>query len=377
MGKKLNKERLLFHELPLWLSWATVAAYLGFDCSDHWLSNLGHPLIFSILFLWLFLMVIWNSFEVAHHVEKLGESLREPLSTLILTLSVTSIEIITIVNVMLIGNASPVLARDTMYSIIMIGLNGIVGLSLLLGGIRYNEQRYNLHGSIEFTSVILVLAVISLVLPNFTQSTTNPTFSTTQTVFLILISIMLYTVFLAMQTRSHIQHFISPHDSHEPCKPMKFHIHYSPKPPVYHAILLVAYLVPTLLIAKLIAIPIATTMLDLHPPEALGGLLVAILVVAPEAMSAIRASLSNHLQRSVNISLGAVLSTTALTIPIVLTIGLFTHQVIILGLSKTNVTLLLLSLITGMITFASGRTNILQGALHLVLFFAYIILIFD
>lgn len=369
---KVCKGRFRLNEIPLWLAWVTVALFLGLDVSDRWLSNLTHPLLFSFLFAWLFTMVIWNSFEVAHHVEILGESLREPFGTLILTLSVTSIEIITIVNVMLVGNSTPVLARDTMYAIMMIMLNGVVGLSLLLGGLRYQEQRYNLRGSIEFISVILVLAVISLILPDFTQSTTNPTFSTCQTIFLIAISAMLYAVFLGMQTFSHTKHFILPHDLQESCKPMK-----SPKSPAYHAGLLIAYLVPTLLIAKQIAIPIDTTMADLHPPEALSGLLVAILVVAPEAVSAIRASLSNHLQRSVNIALGGVLATTALTIPIVLTIGLFTHQVIILGLAKTNVTLLLLSLITAMVTFASGRTNILQGALHLVLFFAYILLIFD
>ena len=376
MGAKI-REKLLFHEAPLWLAWLTVGAFLGLHLGDKWLGDLSHPVRFVFLFVWLFITVIWNSFEIAHHVEMLTEAVREPLGTLILTLSVTSIEIVTMVNIMFIGNDNPTLVRDTMYSIIMIVLNGIVGLSILLGSIRYREQRYNLRGSMEFISVILVLAVIALILPDYTESTVKPTFSTGQTLFLVFTSLAIYVIFLAMQTVSHTKHFISPFESHEPCKPMKIHIKYSPKCAAHHAFLLIAYLTPTLVIAKLIATPIDTTLVGLNPPPALGGLLVAILVLAPEGVSAIRASLSNHLQRSVNIALGAVLATTALTIPVVLTIGLFTGETIILGLGKTSITLLVLSLITSIVTFLSGRTSPLQGALHLLLFFAYVMLIFD
>lgn len=376
MMRKL-RELLLLHEIPLWLAWLTVAAFISLGLSDRWLSNLEHPIRFGLLFVWLFFMVIWNSFEVTHHVEILAESMRQPFGTLILTLSVTSIEIVTIVNIMLMGNSNPSLVRDTMYAILMIVLNGIVGLSLLLGGIRYREQRYNLRGSIEYISVILILAVIALVLPNYTQSTPNSTFSIGQSVFLIFTSLIIYAIFLAMQTISHPKHFISHYESHEPNKPLKIHMKYTQKCTTYHACLLIAYLIPTLIIAKQIAHPIEVTLSDLNPPAALGGLLVAILVLAPEGVSAIRASLTNHLQRSVNIALGAVLATTALTIPVVLTIGLLVGEPIILGLSKTNVTLLLLSLASAIVTFASGRTNVLQGALHLLLFFTYIMLIFD
>ena len=167
----------------MWLAWLTVAAFFGLHLGERWLTELVYPVPFGLLFLWLFIMVIWNSFEIAHHVELLSEAIREPFGTLVLTLSVTSIEIVTIVNIMLIGEENPTLVRDTMYSILMIVLNGIVGLSLLLGGIRYREQRYNLRGSIEFISVILVLAVIDLILPDFTHSTSDRTFSTGQCTF--------------------------------------------------------------------------------------------------------------------------------------------------------------------------------------------------
>lgn len=371
------KDILLFHELPLWLAWITVTAFLVFPLKETFFHDLTHLPAFLFLFLWLFTLVIWNSFEIAHHVEMLTESIREPLGTLVLTFSVTSIEITAIANVMLISNENPTLARDTMYSIIMIVLNGVVGLSLLLGGIRYREQRYNLRGSMEFISVIMVLAIIDLVLPDFTQSTTNHTFSKGQSVFLLLISIAIYAIFLGMQTISHTKHFISPFESHQPSKPMRIHIKYRQKNALYHGLIIVGYLVPTLFLAKQIAFPIDSALMVLNLPQALGGLIVAILVLAPEGVSAIRASLSNHLQRSVNIALGAVLATTALTIPIILAIGLWTGQAVILGLDAGEMTLLSLSLITSIATFVNGRSSLLQGALHLLLFFSFVMLIFD
>lgn len=368
MPKNL-KDLVVFSELPLWFAWLTVAAFIGLHLTQSWLADFSHPARFLLLFIWLFIIVLWNSFKVSHHVEKLSESLREPMSTLLLTLTATSIEIVTIATIMKTGNANPTLARDTMYSIIMIILNGIVGLSLFLGGIRYNEQRYNLRGSVEFLSVILVLAVIALVLPNFTLSTSTPTFSTPQALFLIFASLSIYAIFLGIQTISHRTHFISPHEPKTPNQHTKKRLY-------YHMILLIAYLIPTLLIAKQIAIPMNYLISADSYPE-LGGLFVAILVLTPEGVSAIRASLSNHLQRSVNIALGATLATTALTIPAVLIMGIWTHHTVILGLENGNLTLLVLSLITALVTFANGRSGLLQGALHLLLFCAYILMIFD
>lgn len=368
MAKKL-RGLVIFRELPLWLSWLTVGAFIGLHLSHSWLADFSHPVRFLVLFAWLFAIVLWSSFKVARHVEKLSDTLREPLSTLLLTLTATSIEIVAIAAIMKTGGQNPTLARDTMYSIIMIILNGIVGLSLFLGGIRYNEQRYNLRGSIEFLSVILVLTVIALILPNFTVSTPIPTFSTRQTLFLIFASLSIYAIFLGIQTISHRAHFLSPHDLQKPNHDLQ-------KSPYYHAILLIAYLLPTLLIAKQIAVPV-NYLIGAERYPALGGLFVAILVLAPEGLSAIRASLSNHLQRSVNIALGAALATTALTIPAVLIMGLLTGHTVILGLGQGDRTLLLLSLVTALVTFANGRSGLLQGALHLLLFFAYILLIFD
>ncbi len=375
MIKKLT-ELLLLHETALWLVWLTVFFLFEFSIPEKYLTNLFHPFSFGILFFWLFFLVIWDSFEIAHHIEILAASIRAPFGTLILTLCATSVEIVSMVNIMIVSNDNPALVRDTIYAILMIVLNGIVGLSLSLGGLRYREQRYNLRGSVEFMSVILVLAVIALILPDFTNTTGN-TFSPKFTLFLIMTSLIIYGIFLTMQTFSHRMHFVSPFDSQQQNKPMKIHFKYSKKCNKYHGFLVIAYLIPTLLIAKKISIPIDTILSFFNLPASVGGLIVATLVLAPEAVSAIRASLTNHLQRSVNIALGAVLASTALTIPIVLLFGLFSGQVIILGLSKANITVLVLTLINALVTFASGRANVLQGALHLLLFFAYLMLIFN
>lgn len=369
------RQSLLVIELPLWISWLTTLFFIFFGHA--WLANLNHPGLLLIVFIGLFLLILANSFEVAHHVEALAESLREPYSTLILTFTVITIEISLIASVMLTGPDNPSLARDTMYAVVMIILNGVIGLSLLLGGIRYKEQQYNLKGSIAFLSVIILLSVVGLVLPDFTHSTTGPTFTTFQEIFLIVTSLGIYGIFLTIQTVSHRTHFLTPFQPQEAYTPFDLHIQYPPKSIKYHTALVIAYLLPTLYLAKQAAIPINFILSELGAPVALGGMFVAILVVAPEGVSAIRASMANQLQRSVNISLGSVLASIGLTIPVILTIGLITGKTVVLGLDYADTTLLLLTAIMAILTFVSGRTNILQGAIHLLLFFAYLLLLFD
>lgn len=373
----LNKIRhsWLFIELPLCLSWLVMVDFLIFG--HDWLLRIHHSGPMFAVFMGLFLLILWNSFEVAHHVEALTESLREPFGTVILTLTVIAIEVSLIASIMLTGAPNPTLARDTMYAVVMIILNGVVGLSLLLGGIRYKEQQYNLQGSIAFLSVIILLAVVALILPNFTHATSSPTFSPLQEVFLIVTSLGIYLIFLTIQTISHRTHFVTPFEVQETYTPFDLHISYQPKPIKYHTILIIAYLIPTLFLAKQSAIPINYLLGSLGAPHALGGALVAILVVAPESVSAIRASLANQLQRSVNISLGSVLASISLTVPVILIISLISHQTVVLGLNYSNTVILLLTAIMSILTFVSGRTNILQGAIHLLLFFAYVLMIFD
>jgi Ca2+:H+ antiporter len=263
-----------------------------------------------------------------------------------------------------------------MFAVIMIVLGGLVGLCLLLGGLRYHEQTYNLQGANAFLAVIVPLAVLGLVLPNYTVSSPGPTFSPLHSAFLIVMSVGLYGVFLAIQTSRHREYFVPPpgaadgpgaggHDGH------------AAHSAAYHAPLLLAYLILVVILAEKVAVPIDYGIHSLNAPPALGGFLVSVLVLSPEALAALRAALANQLQRSVNLLLGSVLASISLTIPAALTVGFLIGQTILLGLDAVNVVLLLLTLAVCTLTFASARTNVLLGAVHLLLFLAYLMLIFE
>jgi Ca2+:H+ antiporter len=312
---------------------------------------------------WLFGAILVSAFAVVRHAEGLAVRLGEPLGTLVLTLSMSGMEMMMIAAVMYTGQGESSLARDTMLAIVMIVLNGLVGVSLLLGGLRYHEQTYNLYGANAFLAVILPLSVLGLVLPRFTVSSPGPTFSPLQSAFLIFMSVGLYGVFLAIQTTRHRDYFVAPSAAAVTTDNQGAD--------------LLAHGVPIVLLAKQIAVPIAYSISVLGAPPAFGGLLVAALILSPESLAAVRAALSNQLQRSINLALGTALSSISLTIPAVLIIGFITERTIILGLDTVDTILLLLTLGVSMLTFALERTNVLLGAVHLLVFLAYLMLIFE
>lgn len=359
------------HEPFLAVSLVSAALFLGLGGS--WLADLSNPGWFGLMFAWLFLAILSSAFAVVRHAEGLAVLLGEPLGTLVLTLSVTGIEVMVIAAVMYTGPVGSTLARDSMFAVIMIVLNGMVGLSLLLGGLKHHEQEYNLQGTNAFLALILPLSVLSLVLPNYATTELGPVFSNFQAGFLVIISIGLYAIFLAVQNVRHRAYFLGPakgkkeseHPGHEAISLR------------YHGVMLALYLLPLVVLSKQLALPIDYGIQVLKAPSALGGFLVAVLILSPESLGAGRAALANQLQRSVNILMGSVLATISLTVPAVLLIGLFTHQHIVLGLNPVNVVLLLLTLILSSLTFASARTNVLHGAVHLLLFLAYLMLIFE
>jgi Ca2+:H+ antiporter len=361
----------LRREWPLLLSLATAALFLLFG--KRWLADLSNPAWFAAMLLWPFAVILCAAFAVVRHAEGLAAKLGEPLGTLILTLSVTGIEVTMIAALMYSGHGNATLARDAMFAVVMIVLNGMVGLSLLLGGLRYREQTYNLQGANAFLAVIVPLAVLGLVLPNFTQSSPGPTLSPLLAIFFILMSVGLYGVFLAIQNVRHRDYFQAPASADV----APGHADHEAHSIAYHTPLLLAYLLPIVLLAEEIAVPINYGIDVFRAPPSLGGLLVSVLVLSPESLSAVRAALANQLQRSVNLLLGSVLASIGLTIPAVLTIGFITHQTVILGLDPVDMTLLLLTLVMSLLTFASARTNVLLGAVHLLLFLAYLMLIFE
>ena len=331
------------------------------------LSGLSSPPWLAIIFVWLFSMVLGSALSVVRHAERLAVRLGEPYGTLILTLSITFIEVVSISAVMLHGENNPTLTRDTLFAVIMIILNGMVGLSLLLGGWRHSEQHYNLQGANTYLSVIIPLVVLSLVLPDYTQTTPGPTLSTAQQVFLVFVAIGLYLAFLAIQTGRHSSYFRETPDS------LGLPVESVPSLAL-HATLLIAYLIPVVFLAEQLARPIDYLVETLDAPAPLGGVIVAVLVATPEAVGAVRAAMANHMQRSVNIFLGSILSTIGLTIPAMVLISNVIGRTIILGVEHTDIVLLLLTLSVSVVTFASGRTNVIQGAVHLILFAAYLLL---
>ena len=360
-------------EWPLLISAASAALFLVFGAP--WLADLSHLAWFTFVLGWLFAVILMSAFAVVRHAELLAGKLGEPLGTLILTLAVTGIEVTMIVAFMYTGQGNPALARDAMFAVVMIVMNGMVGLSLVLGGLRHREQTYNLQGANAFLAVIVPLAVLCMVLPNFTTSTLGPTLSPVQALFVAVMSTALYGVFLAIQNLRHREYFMAPESPQ--ASPATPHGGRGFRSVGYHVALLFAYLLPLVVLAKQLAVPIDHGIAVLRAPAALSGFLVAVVVLSPEAMSAARAALANELQRSMNILLGSVLATISLTVPAVLVIGFVTERSIVLGLDAANMILLVLTLAVSSLTFASARTNVLLGAVHLLLFLTYLMFMFD
>jgi len=193
-------------EFPLLVGFVTVAIFLVLGSRLNELTTRVLPLVG--VFVCLFVVILWSAICVVRHADCLAIKLGEPYGTLILTLSAISIEVVMISTAMLHGANNPTLGRDATFAVIMIALNGLVGLSLLLGGLQYREQHYNIQGVNAYLNVIMALAVLGLVLPNFTTSTSGPTFSTEQEIFFVAVSLLLYAIFLLIQTVRHRGYFL-------------------------------------------------------------------------------------------------------------------------------------------------------------------------
>ncbi|WP_269541026.1 calcium:proton antiporter [Cerasicoccus fimbriatus] len=362
-------------ELSLIIGLVSAALFLMFGKA--WLADLTNTPKIIALFVWLFAVMLWSSFGVVKHADCLAIKLGEPYGTLILTLSVITIEVIMVSAVMLTGAENPTLGRDMMFAVVMIVLNCLVGLSLFIGGIKHHQQEFNLQGANSFLTVLIPLSVLGLLLPNFTQASAEGTFSMSQSIFVILATIALYGTFLAIQTMRHQPFFMSPaairgdeDDGHD-------HGELEIRSVPYHIVLLILSMLPIVLLSKKIAVIIDYGIAEAGAPAELGGFLVAILVLAPEGMAALQAAAHNKLQRSMNICLGSALATIGLTVPAVLIIGMVTGKSVVLGLSPVGEIMLLLTLAVSAINFSIPKTNVVQGLVHIILFATYCLLIFD
>ena len=297
-----------------------------------------------------------------YHAEILAHFLGEPFGTLVLALAVTVIETSLIVSIML-SDGAPSLARDTLIAAIMITINGIVGVCLLTGGSRHHEQAYTQSGVSAGLAMLATLAVLTLVLPNFTTSAGGGLYSATQLAFVAVISLVVYGTFVVAQTIRHRDHFLSPEEDD--------HAHEAPVPrakALASAAMLMVALVGVVLLAKALSPSIEAGVRAVGAPQAMVGIIIAALVLAPEGFAAHRAARVNRVQTSLNLAIGSALATIGLTIPAVAVTALVIGLDLELGLSMRGVVLLALTLLVASLTLGTGRTTVVQGVIHLVIF---------
>jgi Ca2+:H+ antiporter len=334
-----------------------------------------------LVFAWLFVAILWGAFAVVRHAEALAHRLGEPYGTLVLTLAVTAIEVAFIVSATLSGQSGETLARDTVFAVLMITLNGLAGLCLLIGGLRYGEQEHNLQGTRSFLAVIVPVAVLVLILPNFTTTKSGPYLTVFQSAVIGVLVLALYGVFLLVQTVRHAQFFQDPHARKTRARKTRARERVAAgavRNEVYwHTAFLLATLVPVIFLAEELAAETSREFAAIGTPAALAGVVLALLVLSPEGMGGLRAAAGNEIQRAINIVLGSALATVGLTVPAVLAIGVWTGRDIALGLAPEEMVLLALTFAVTPFTFGSLRTNVLVGAVHFVLFVVFIALIFD
>jgi Ca2+:H+ antiporter len=368
-------------ERPVLVGAATTLIF--FTVGASWTDDLTHLGMTGALFIWLFAVMIWCAFGVVRHAEALAEHLGEPYGTLILTIAAVSIEVTIMATVMLNGDPNPTLPRDTVFAVLMIVLNGMIGLSVIAGALSHRQQQYNLQGAVAFLAVITCLSVISLVVPTFTTSTTDHTMTPLQAIVFGLLTALLYGGFLMIETVRHRAFFMESKAGRrasgaEPAHESGHDPAHGPRRSVsYHAVLLFLTLLPVVLLSEKLAGVIDYGIEKLHAPTTLGGILIAILILSPEGLTAFQAARRNHLQRSVNLLLGSALSTIGLTIPVMLALSLVINLPLQLGLESVPAILLMLTLFIAQMTFSGAPTNILLGGVHLVLFIAFIVLIFN
>ena len=327
----------------------------------------------------VFMVMLGCVFSVNYHAEHLSRLLKEPFGTLILTLSMVTIEVSIMLEIMLTGDQNPSMLRDTVFATLMIMLNGMVGLSLVAGGWRHFEQTFNLRGALSYLHLIAPLSLLLLIMPNRTISSPGPTLIPMQEIFLGILCILVYVLFISMQTTRHkalFDDYKSSTISFETVISSDTKIQSNTQLIWFSSIGLMVSVIPIVLLADFLGGFINFGIETLHAPTELGGLIIASLVLIPESFSAYQSALRNKMQRAINLCLGSALSTIALTVPAIMLAGGLQTLTLALGISASNSILLIATLFTALITFMSGQTTILQGHVHLMLFIGYIFLIF-
>jgi Ca2+:H+ antiporter len=308
-----------------------------------------------------------------HHAEVVAHKVGEPFGSLVLAVAVTVIEVGLIVTLMASGGPdTATLARDTVFAAVMITTNGIVGISLLLGALRYGLIRFNAEGTGAALATVTSLATLCLVLPNFTSSRQGPQFSAAQLVFAAVASLVLYGMFVLTQTVRHRDFFLPVED---PAGESEEHA----EPPSASAAraslgLLLVALVAVVGLAKVESPSIEEAVTGAGLPHAFVGVVIALLVLLPETLAAMRAARRNRIQISLNLAHGSAMASVGLTIPAIAVASIWLEGPLVLGLGSTQMILLALTVVVSVLTVVPGRATRLQGGVHLVLLAAFLFL---
>jgi Ca2+:H+ antiporter len=349
--------------LPWWslaipiVACALLGFALGGVSGTLWTLVFGAALIASVL-------------TAVYHAEVVAHRTGEPFGTLILAIAVTVIEVALIVSLMLAGgDGGEFIARDTVFAAIMIICNGVIGLCVLVGGIRHGEPEFRVEGTNPALTVLAALATLALVLPIVTTSSPGSTYTPAQLKFAGLCSLVLYGTFVFIQTVRHRDYFLSGGgdvDDHAapPGNLMAF----------ASGVLLLLSLVAVVGLAKILSPSIESALQAMGAPKSAVGVAIAMLVLMPEGFAAVRAAAANRLQTSFNLALGSALASIGLTIPVVAMVSIGFALPLTLGIGPVELVLLTLTLGVSILTLALGRTTLLQGVVHLVIFAAYIFL---
>lgn len=340
-----------------------------------------------VLFMVLLTTILTASFGVVKEADELAHKLGEPFGTLILTLSIVAIEVVLIAAVMLGPAESPTIGKDSIFSVMMIIMNLVVGLCILLGSSKHQEQEYNAQGTLTYFSMIVILGGTSLLLPNFIKGSGDGSFTTVQALFISTIIILVYVAFLRYQLKGYHHLYIQPMAGTLEIKYPKQklnsqldqdHTNLDNKKQIWiRSILLLLMILPIVLLSHQMAIVVDYGIETIQLPLALGGILIAIIVFTPESITAVKAAINNEFQRSINLCHGAFVSTVGLTVPAVLLVGLLKGKLVLFGLSDTETVLFVMTLLLSLISFLGKRTTPILGVIHLALFAIYMLLVFN
>jgi Ca2+:H+ antiporter len=358
MAPRLKEEKFLIAALLV-----AIIAYL----SEHAVVEMGRS-VALIAAAALIGTIILASMRVAHHAEILAVKVGDPYGTMILTLSAVAVEVI-ILAIMMSGESSPTLVRDTIYSALMLDINGILGLAALLGGLKHGEQPYNDNSGKTYGVMILTAMGISMIVPEFVPADKWHYYSA----FTILAMIALYGLFLRMQVGQH-SYFFSYSYPRAERKKGSLHEELADEPAYASIVTILVGVVIIGALAEFMSAFMTEGLKDTGAPVAATAIVVAAISAAPEILTALRAALRNRMQATVNIAMGASLSTVILTVPVMEAIALYTGQPFIMAMSPVQTVMVAITLIAAAINLNDGETNAIEGMTHFILFATFIML---